>query len=315
MATPILPILRLQEAARSSIPLDPGAKPARPAVRLQRGPFRDRPEIWALAPLDDALPIAQQKNLFVEAEDWLAAEMERVSAAPRVILIDAAIARPGIDLARIIATLARHRIVAWLSTSVPLAADVVEALAKHEEFTRVTVVLPTLDADASKAIEPERALPVERLALITSLVEQGIAVDVALEPLLPGLTDTPDQLQVLLQTLTSLGISHVTAGYLVLHEGEAERLQAALQPPETAETVLAAYEDGIVLRDRRATARYLPKTRRQRGYATLIAQGAALGIEVRVSGLSNPDFRPARDEVPHHVRSLQQRFRDRAMGA
>src|SRR5947207_1295273 len=151
MATPILPILRLQEAARSSIPLDPGAKPARPAVRLQRGPFRDRPEIWALAPLDDALPIAQQKNLFAEAEDWLA------------------------------------------------------------------------------------------------------------------------RFQVVLQTLTGLGISHVTAGYLVLHEREAERLEAALQPPEAAEIVLAAYADSVILRDRRATARYLPKARRQRGYATLIA--------------------------------------------
>jgi hypothetical protein len=314
MGTPILPILRLQEAARSSIPLDAGAKTARPAVRLRRGPFRDRPEIWSLIPLDDAVPLAQQKNLFAEAEDWLAAEMERCSAEPRIIRIDAN-APFGPDMAQIIETVARLKIVAWVTTNQPLPADVIEALAKHEDFVRVTVTLPTLEPAVSKAVEPEGALPAERLALIASLVEMGITVDVALEPLLPGLTDSPNHLQALLQSLTGLGISQVTAGYLVLHDREADRLQAALQPPEAAEVVLTSYADGVVLRDGGATAHYVPKARRQRGYAALIALGAALGIEVRVSALSNPDFRPARDEVPHHVRSLQQSFRERALGA
>src|SRR5262245_58871533 len=143
MATPILPILRLQEAAESSIPLNPGLTPARPVVRLHHGPFRDRPEIWSLVPIDDALPM-KQKSLFGEAEDWLADEMERCSAEPRIVLIDASIVH-DIDLAKIIETLARHRVVAWLTTNVPLGLDVIAALARHEELARVTVVLPTLD--------------------------------------------------------------------------------------------------------------------------------------------------------------------------
>src|SRR5262249_25314440 len=305
MATPILPILRLQEAAQRSIPLVSAARRERPAVRLQRGPFRDRPDIWALAPLDDGIPLAQQMSLFGEAEDWFAAEIERCSADPRVVMIDAN-APFGSDLVTIIETLARHRVMASISTSESLTPDVVEALTKHEEFVRVTVALPTLELAISRSVEPSGAVPSERLALITTLVERGVSVDVAMEPLLPGLTDTRDQLQVLLQTLTGVGVSQVTAGYLVLHEGEAERLRVALQPTEVAEMVLASYEDGVVLRDGRSTARSLPKARRQRGYATLIALGAPLGVEVRVSALSNPDFRPARDEVPHHIRSLQQ---------
>jgi hypothetical protein len=317
MTTPILPILRLQEAARSSIPLVSGSPPERPAVRLQRGPFRDRPEIWSLVPADDSSPLPQQKNLFAESDDWLAAEMGRCSAQPRVITVGLISARPGAahslspDIPQIVAAIARHKIVAWLSTTGPLGPDVIETLVKNRDFVRVTVGLPTLDASLARGIDPASALPAERLELMAALVERGIPVDAALEPLLPGVTDSPDQLQALLQTLAGHGIEQVTAGYLVLHEGDAERLQSVMNSPDLAEMILASYEDGVTLRDGREMARFLAKARRQRGYATLIAQGAALGIQVRVSGLSNPDFRPAREEIPHHVRSLQQSFRER----
>jgi hypothetical protein len=43
-----------------------------------------------------------------------------------------------------------------------------------------------------------------------------------------------------------------------------------------------------------APARYLPKARRQRGYAALVALAAGHGIGVSVSGTTNPDFRSPR---------------------
>jgi hypothetical protein len=39
-----------------------------------------------------------------------------------------------------------------------------------------------------------------------------------------------------------------------------------------------------------AFARYLPKFRRQRGYAFLSALASRYGISVQVSALTNPDF-------------------------
>jgi hypothetical protein len=41
-------------------------------------------------------------------------------------------------------------------------------------------------------------------------------------------------------------------------------------------------------------ARLLPKSRRQRGYATLMALAAGRGIRVSVSAATNPDFLPNR---------------------
>ncbi len=313
MTTPKLPILRLQEAARSSIPPNTATPPV---WRLRHGPFRDRRDIWRLVPDDGVAPL-RQRNLFGESDDWLTAEIERCASRPRVVMIGSASARIAAeqplppDLAKIIDTLAHHEIVAWLTTAGAFAPTILDALTRNRDHVRVTLTLPALEPSLARALDRHAPLPVERLELMAPLVHRGIAVDVALEPLLPGASDGPDQLQALLQAVASHGIEHVTAGYLVLHDGDAERLQAAIDPPDRAEMILASYADALVLRDGKAMARFLPKARRQRGYATLIALGAALGITVRVSAQSNPDFRAKRDEIPHHVRSLQQSFRER----
>jgi hypothetical protein len=66
------------------------------------------------------------------------------------------------------------------------------------------------------------------------------------------------------------------------------------------------YAAGPVLRaPGLAAARYLPRARRQRGYATLMALGAAHGITVGVSRLTNPDFAaPPAAPAPGRARRL-----------
>lgn len=313
MTTPILPILNLQEAARLSAT---ASRKDRPAVRLQRGPLRDRPDVWSLVPVDFALPVANQKNLFGESEDWFAAEMERCHAKPRVVMLGTTMARIGsdesmpADVSTIIPTIARHGITTWFSTRAAIRPGVFDALVMHHDKVRVTIGLPTLDAALAQAIDAGAATPAAAQTTIVSLIEHGVSVDVALEPMLPGVTDAPDELRAMLQGLANLGVEHVTASYLVLPDGDADRLRAALDE-ERADVVLASYDDGVLMRDGKAYARFLSKAKRQRGYATLIAQAAEIGVTVRVSALGNPDFRAAREEAPHQVRSLQQSFRRR----
>src|SRR5262249_18380641 len=118
---------------------------------------------------------------------------------------------------------------------------------------------------------------------------------VLLEPLIPGLTDTRENLSELLEALAKVGIRQVTAGYLFLRAGIQENLQPALEPSHAAEMVFHAYDEGPMLRSGTiAPARYLPKVSRQRGYALLMALAAEHGITVRLSGTSNPDFSPSR---------------------
>jgi DNA repair photolyase len=155
----------------------------------------------------------------------------------------------------------------------------------------VTVVLTTLDRDLQRTIEPLAAPPQLRLRQIERLQQVGIPVQVALDPLLPGLTDTRANLEPVLHALAHLGVRQITAGYAFLRSGIADNLARALRPHGWDEMVLGAYAGGPLLSaEGAARARYLPKARRQRGYAALMALAAGLGLTVRISGLSNPDF-------------------------
>jgi DNA repair photolyase len=199
------------------------------------------------------------------------------------------------ETARVVAVLARHGIDAWLMTRGYIRPAVLEVLAGCRQYVKVTVALTTVERSVQRALEPFTASPRLRLRQIRRLRGLGIPVQVALDPLLPGLTDTRDNLSTVVQALARAGITQVTAGYMFLRRRIEDNLVGALKQHGWDKLVLDAYATGPVLEaGHLAPARFLPKPRRQRGYAALMALAAELGITVRVNGASNPDFRNPR---------------------
>jgi DNA repair photolyase len=199
------------------------------------------------------------------------------------------------ETVRVVETLAEHGVDSWLMTRGYIRPTALHVLAAHRERVRVTIGLTTTDRELQRVLEPLAAPPRLRLRQIAELRRLGIAVQVALEPLVPGLTDTRANLAELLDALAALGVRRVTAGYMFLRQGIRTNLIEALQPLGWDEKVLSAFAGGPVLEAPGvAPARYLPKSRRQRGYSALMALAAGLGITVSVSGVTNPDFRPPR---------------------
>lgn len=204
-----------------------------------------------------------------------------------------------LETTRVIEVLARHHVDAWLMTRGYIRPAPLDVLASHAERVKVTVGLTTLDRGIQRLLEPLTAPPRLRLRQIAALRQLGIAVQVALEPLLPSLTDTRENLTAILDALADLGVRQVTAGYAFLRQGIRDNLTQALAPFGWAAEVVAAYAGGPTLESAPvAPARYLPKPRRQRGYSMLMALAAERGITARVSGLTNPDFRPAQEPKP-----------------
>lgn len=288
-----------------------GAAPAKPnsapsEFLLHRGPYPDRPEVWRLDLTGGQ--DADSPNLFDDTEidgdglaDRVAAELDFRRDRPRLVLIGSEIDPFSSDLdaeqeiVRVIEVLARRGIVAWLSTRRIPSAALMEVLTQHREQVRVTVSLVALDPDIQGAVEPDAAPIEERLAFIAELQRRGVPVEVNLDPLLPGLTDTQDKLWMLLEQLAARDVRQITAGYLVLRPGVRERLQAALERFGWAELVLDAFHDGTTFRDGpNPAAVYLSKAKRRRGYAALMALATEFNISTRLSSLANPDFRPPR---------------------
>jgi len=199
--------------------------------------------------------------------------------------------------AEAVAMLAAHGVEAWLMTRGEPLPSVLDAIARHTATVRFTVALPTLSPASSRLLEAGAATPERRLALLESLRERGIPVQVAIDPLVPGMNDTPETLGPLLDALAARGVKSVTAGYLFLRQGIAERMKAEL-PADVAASILDAFARGPVLTPPGlSAARFLPRARRQRGYATLISLAARRGLNVTVSAVTNPDFAPPRAMV------------------
>jgi len=76
--------------------------------------------------------------------------------------------------------------------------DVLQAASKRADVT-VNVSIPTLDLDVWQKTEPGTAPPAARMKAIRRLVDAGIDAGVAVAPILPGISDKPEQLDTVVE--------------------------------------------------------------------------------------------------------------------
>ncbi|MGE3808653.1 MAG: radical SAM protein [Gemmataceae bacterium] len=239
--------------------------------------------------------------LYADAPALLEQDLARRKRLPRAVYLCPAtdplppLFSMQVLTARVVEVLAAHNIEAWLMTRGFIRPTPLSLLERQRDKIRLTIGMTTLERGLQRVLEPLAAPPRLRLRQIAELKRRGWHVQVALEPLIPHVTDTRANLLELLQALAHLGIRQVTAGYMFLRPGIEENVRAALEPLKLERRVLGEYASGPMLKSESvAAARYLPRRYRQRGYASLVALGSELGVNVKVSGVTNPDFLPVR---------------------
>jgi len=80
----------------------------------------------------------------------------------------------------------------------------------------VTVTIATLDADLARLLEPRAPRPDLRLETVRNLNQSGIRAGVSCAPVLPGITDSPRELEALVQAVAAAGGKHIFANPLFL---------------------------------------------------------------------------------------------------
>jgi DNA repair photolyase len=107
----------------------------------------------------------------------------------------------------------------------------------------VTVSVPFMDPELSRAIEPYVPSPRRRIETIRRLAQAGLSVRVNVAPIIPGLTD--DQIPAILEAAREAGATQANFILLRLDDTVAEifeaRLRAAL--PERADRVMNQLRD------------------------------------------------------------------------
>ena len=86
----------------------------------------------------------------------------------------------------------------------------------------VTFSIPTLDNEVWKRTEPSTAHPRQRLKAVTALVEAGVKTSVGMAPILPGISDRPEQLREVVRAAREAGATGIWANLLFLRPGTRE---------------------------------------------------------------------------------------------
>ena len=130
----------------------------------------------------------------------------------------------------------------------PLIVRDVDVLAEAASRADVSVTfsVPTLDEAVWRTTEPGTAPPRQRLRVLSRLVEAGVKASVGMAPILPGLSDRPEQLAEVVRAAREAGACGIWMNILNLRPGTREHFLEHLAQdwPEELERYEHLYAGG-----------------------------------------------------------------------
>jgi DNA repair photolyase len=113
----------------------------------------------------------------------------------------------------------------------PMIVRDIDALAEASRRANVSVTfsIPTLDEEVWRKTEPSTAHPRQRLKAVKALTEAGIRAGIGMAPILPGISDRPEQMAEVVRAAREAGACGIWTNLLFLRPGTREHFIANLQ--------------------------------------------------------------------------------------
>ena len=241
-------------------------------------------------PFDDRYGTSIRVKLNVA--DVLRRELARPSWEPELVAIGAATdpyqpaeGRYRLTRACIEALGEAHNPFSIITRGPMIVRDVdVLAEAARRASVSITFSIPTLDEEVWRKTEPSTAHPRQRLKAVSKLVEAGIKTGVGMAPILPGISDRPEQLREVVKAVREAGATGVWTNILFLRPGTREHFLEHLAEdwPELVPHYRALYSGRA----------YLPadETKPLRGKVSALAR--EYGVADRRSRPAEPEPEP-----------------------
>src|SRR4051794_24607913 len=117
-----------------------------------------------------------------------------------------------------------------LITRNPMIQRDIDLFVEAAQRASVSVVfsVPTLDEDVWRRTEPGTPPPRRRLEALRRLVDAGVKASVGMAPILPGISDSPEQLDAVVRAAREAGATGIWANVFYLKPGTREHFLTAL---------------------------------------------------------------------------------------
>jgi DNA repair photolyase len=126
--------------------------------------------------------------------------------------------------------------------------DVLQKVLRNNRLS-VNVTVTTLDADLARILEPRAPRPDLRMEAVRKLNDAGIPTGVSCAPVLPGITDSPRNLEAVVRATAEAGGKHIFANPLFLKPCSAAVFLPFLEKefPHLAESYQRRYKERAFL--------------------------------------------------------------------
>lgn len=165
-------------------------------------------------------------------------------------------------------------------------------LLNNRDMVSAQVGIITVDEEVRRIFEPNAASIQERLRQIAALTAGGIPTVARLDPILPGITDTPEALGGLFSVLSMAGVTHAAASVLFLRPAVVESLKRNVRDEGLLRRLLRYYTDPtrLAIRAERSSVVALQHIVREEIYAAVRRAAGEQGMGVSICGCKNPDL-------------------------
>jgi DNA repair photolyase len=139
---------------------------------------------------------------------------------------------------------------------------------------QVSLTVTTMDAPLARLLEPRAPRPEQRLSAVRELVAAGIAASVMLAPVMPGITDRPEDLEAVVRATAEAGGRSIFANALFLRPCSATIFLPFLEQhfPHLTEDYRRCYRQRAFVssRYRRRLADVMAGLRRKYGFSSVL---------------------------------------------
>jgi DNA repair photolyase len=141
-----------------------------------------------------------------------------------------------------------------ITTKSPLVTRDIDVLKRIAECAEVVVhmSLITADRELARRLEPRAPTPEARLRAVERLRKAGIDAGFFIMPVLPGITDVPEGLDILVKRMADTGATHIAANALHLRATARRQYLPFIEAefPELASRYRNAYAGGYMVSEK-----------------------------------------------------------------